>query len=125
MTLNYKVSHNGLQFLSCRFLTFSYILAFNACLLLAPITMCYDWQVGSIPLLHSLWDRRNLETLVLLVVLLSLGLHCLVARKVLSLLLYYRREPVICKQISGVHSAKCSLVQSSPSLTPFRDSGGN
>ncbi|XP_040201479.1 protein O-mannosyl-transferase TMTC1 [Rana temporaria] len=64
-----------------RFLTFSYILAFNACLLLAPITMCYDWQVGSIPLLHSLWDRRNLETLVLLVVLVSLGLHCLVARK--------------------------------------------
>ncbi|XP_018431934.1 PREDICTED: transmembrane and TPR repeat-containing protein 1 [Nanorana parkeri] len=64
-----------------RFLTFSYLLAFNACLLLAPITLCYDWQVGSIPLVHSLWDRRNLETLVLLVVLLSLGLHCLAARK--------------------------------------------
>ncbi|CAI9611155.1 unnamed protein product [Staurois parvus] len=64
-----------------RFLTFLYLLAFNACLLLSPITLCYDWQVGSIPLLHSLWDRRNLETLVLLVVLLSLGLHCLVARK--------------------------------------------
>ncbi|XP_072256210.1 protein O-mannosyl-transferase TMTC1 [Pyxicephalus adspersus] len=64
-----------------RFLTFSYLLAFNACLLLAPITLCYDWQVGSIPLIDSLWDRRNLETLFTMVVLVSLGLHCLASRK--------------------------------------------
>ncbi|XP_068133728.1 protein O-mannosyl-transferase TMTC1 isoform X2 [Hyperolius riggenbachi] len=64
-----------------RFLTFSYLLAFNAGLLLAPITLCYDWQVGSIPLVHSLWDRRNLETLVLFVVLLCLSLHCSTTRK--------------------------------------------
>ncbi|KAM5172941.1 protein O-mannosyl-transferase TMTC1 [Mantella aurantiaca] len=68
-------------YLLTRFLSFSYLLAFNACLLLAPITLCYDWQVGSIPLVHSLWDIRNLETLILLLVLLSLGLHCLTARK--------------------------------------------
>lgn len=64
-----------------RFLSFSYLLVFNACLLLAPITLCYDWQVGSIPLVHSLWDRRNLETFFLVLILLSLALQCLTGRK--------------------------------------------
>ncbi|XP_063785246.1 protein O-mannosyl-transferase TMTC1 [Pseudophryne corroboree] len=68
-------------YLLTRFLTFSYLLAFNAWLLLAPVTLCYDWQVGSIPLIHSIWDSRNVQTLLLLAVLLSLGLHCLAARK--------------------------------------------
>uniref|UniRef100_A0A8B9GNA1 Transmembrane O-mannosyltransferase targeting cadherins 1 n=1 Tax=Amazona collaria TaxID=241587 RepID=A0A8B9GNA1_9PSIT len=49
----------------CRFLTYSYLLAFNAWLLLAPITLCYDWQVGSIPLIESIWDARNLATVFL------------------------------------------------------------
>ncbi|XP_072124080.1 protein O-mannosyl-transferase TMTC1 isoform X2 [Mobula birostris] len=49
-------------YLLTRFLTYSYLLAFNAWLLLAPMTLCYDWQVGSIPLVESLWDGRNLAT---------------------------------------------------------------
>ncbi|XP_075458392.1 protein O-mannosyl-transferase TMTC1 isoform X2 [Ascaphus truei] len=64
-----------------RFLTYSYLLAFNVWLLLAPITLCYDWQVGSIPLIHSIWDRRNVATLLLLGILISLGMHCLTASK--------------------------------------------
>ncbi|XP_053320193.1 protein O-mannosyl-transferase TMTC1 [Spea bombifrons] len=64
-----------------RILTFSYLLAFNAWLLLAPITLCYDWQVGSIPLVQSLWDERNLGTLLLLWMLLALGFHCLASSK--------------------------------------------
>ncbi|KAM4748733.1 protein O-mannosyl-transferase TMTC1 [Rhinophrynus dorsalis] len=64
-----------------RFLTYSYLLAFNSWLLLAPVTLCYDWQVGSIPLIHSIWDMRNLGTLLLLGILMSLGLHCLAASK--------------------------------------------
>ncbi|KAG9470556.1 hypothetical protein GDO78_017356 [Eleutherodactylus coqui] len=64
-----------------RFLTFSYLLAFNAWLLLGPITLCYDWQVGSIPLVHSIWDIRNAFTLLLVVVLLSLSRHCLTGSK--------------------------------------------
>ncbi|MEE6478129.1 hypothetical protein FKM82_011750 [Ascaphus truei] len=63
------------------FLTYSYLLAFNVWLLLAPITLCYDWQVGSIPLIHSIWDRRNVGTLLLLGILISLGMHCLTASK--------------------------------------------
>ncbi|KAI1882049.1 hypothetical protein AGOR_G00246690 [Albula goreensis] len=60
-----------------RFLTYCYLLAFNAWLLLAPIVLCYDWQVGSIPLVESVWDVRNIATLLLGVVMVSLCLHCL------------------------------------------------
>lgn len=59
-----------------RFLTYSYLLSFNSWLLLAPITLCYDWQVGSIPLVESLADVRNVSTLLLLAVMASVCLHC-------------------------------------------------
>uniref|UniRef100_A0A3Q3KLW4 dolichyl-phosphate-mannose--protein mannosyltransferase n=1 Tax=Monopterus albus TaxID=43700 RepID=A0A3Q3KLW4_MONAL len=59
-----------------RILTYSYLLSFNAWLLLAPIVLCYDWQVGSIPLVESLGDMRNLATVLLAVVMVALCLHC-------------------------------------------------
>ncbi|GAA6077306.1 protein O-mannosyl-transferase TMTC1 isoform X1, partial [Tachysurus ichikawai] len=58
------------------FLTYCYLLAFNAWLLLAPIVLCYDWQVGSIPLVESLWDLRNMAAVMLALGLLALCLHC-------------------------------------------------
>ncbi|XP_064335233.1 protein O-mannosyl-transferase TMTC1 isoform X1 [Camelus dromedarius] len=64
-----------------RFLTYSYLLAFNVWLLLAPVTLCYDWQVGSIPLVETIWDMRNLATILLAVVMAVLSLHCLAAFK--------------------------------------------
>ncbi|XP_058298423.1 protein O-mannosyl-transferase TMTC1 isoform X7 [Hylobates moloch] len=64
-----------------RFLTYSYLLAFNMWLLLAPVTLCYDWQVGSIPLVETIWDMRNLATILLAVVMALLSLHCLAAFK--------------------------------------------
>ncbi|XP_051483863.1 protein O-mannosyl-transferase TMTC1 isoform X4 [Apus apus] len=67
-----------------RFLTYSYLLAFNAWLLLAPITLCYDWQVGSIPLIESIWDARNLATVFLVLVMALLSLHCIAAFKKLE-----------------------------------------
>uniref|UniRef100_A0A8C9YZM5 dolichyl-phosphate-mannose--protein mannosyltransferase n=1 Tax=Sander lucioperca TaxID=283035 RepID=A0A8C9YZM5_SANLU len=57
-------------------LTYSYLLSFNAWLLLAPIVLCYDWQVGSIPLVESLGDLRHLATALLAIVMLLLCLHC-------------------------------------------------
>nr|XP_015207427.1 PREDICTED: transmembrane and TPR repeat-containing protein 1 [Lepisosteus oculatus] len=60
-----------------RLLTYSYLLAFNAWLLLAPIVLCYDWQVGSIPLLESVWDVRNAATCLFGVAMVCLCLHCL------------------------------------------------
>uniref|UniRef100_A0A8C6J8H7 dolichyl-phosphate-mannose--protein mannosyltransferase n=1 Tax=Melopsittacus undulatus TaxID=13146 RepID=A0A8C6J8H7_MELUD len=67
-----------------RLLTYSYLLAFNAWLLLAPITLCYDWQVGSIPLIESIWDARNLATVFLVLVMTLLSLHCIAAFKKLE-----------------------------------------
>ncbi|XP_043297570.1 protein O-mannosyl-transferase TMTC1 isoform X2 [Cervus canadensis] len=64
-----------------RFLTYSYLLAFNVWLLLAPVTLCYDWQVGSIPLIETIWDIRNGATILLAVVMALLSLHCLAAFK--------------------------------------------
>ncbi|MGH0150607.1 UNVERIFIED_CONTAM: hypothetical protein FKN15_019615 [Acipenser sinensis] len=58
------------------FLTYSYLLAFNAWLLLAPIVLCYDWQVGSIPLVESVWDVRNIATVLFGVMMMCLCLHC-------------------------------------------------
>ncbi|KAK3517804.1 hypothetical protein QTP70_018967 [Hemibagrus guttatus] len=58
------------------FLTYCYLLAFNAWLLLAPIVLCYDWQVGSIPLVESLWDSRNMAAVMLALGMLALCLHC-------------------------------------------------
>ncbi|XP_072034195.1 protein O-mannosyl-transferase TMTC1-like isoform X2 [Amphiura filiformis] len=49
-------------YLLTRFLTYCYLVAFNIYLLICPITLSYDWQVGSIPLVESLWDVRNLAT---------------------------------------------------------------
>ncbi|XP_057711454.1 protein O-mannosyl-transferase TMTC1 [Corythoichthys intestinalis] len=63
-------------YLLTRVLTYSYLLYFNTCLLLAPIVLCYDWQVGSIPLVESLTDIRNLATVLLSVVMFALCRHC-------------------------------------------------
>ncbi|XP_029455859.1 protein O-mannosyl-transferase TMTC1 isoform X2 [Rhinatrema bivittatum] len=68
-------------YIMTRCLTYFYLLAFNAWLLLAPITLCYDWQVGSIPLVETVWDIRNLATLLLVAVIVLLSLHCLTTSK--------------------------------------------
>ncbi|XP_054655852.1 protein O-mannosyl-transferase TMTC1 [Dunckerocampus dactyliophorus] len=60
-----------------RFLTYSYLLYFNTWLLLAPIVLCYDWQVGSIPLIESLSDIRNVASVLLAVVMVALCLNCI------------------------------------------------
>jgi hypothetical protein len=49
-------------YFSCRFLTFCYLAAFNCWLLLCPATLSHDWQMGSVPLLTSLTDSRNIAT---------------------------------------------------------------
>uniref|UniRef100_A0A8C9WAT5 dolichyl-phosphate-mannose--protein mannosyltransferase n=1 Tax=Scleropages formosus TaxID=113540 RepID=A0A8C9WAT5_SCLFO len=78
------------------FLTYSYLLAFNAWLLLAPIVLCYDWQVGSIPLVESVWDVRNVATLLLGIVMVGLCLHylaSLITVLPLLMMLFLRFDP--------------------------------
>ncbi|KAK3608428.1 hypothetical protein CHS0354_035429 [Potamilus streckersoni] len=52
-----------------RCLTYSYLWSFNAWLLLMPFCLCYDWQTGSIALVQSLADPRNICTVFFFVVL--------------------------------------------------------
>ena len=44
-----------------KLLTFSYLPCFNTWLLLCPSQLCCDWTMGSIPLLQSATDLRNLS----------------------------------------------------------------
>ncbi|XP_062403453.1 protein O-mannosyl-transferase TMTC3 [Sardina pilchardus] len=45
-----------------RQLTFNYLLPVNAWLLLNPSELCCDWTMGTIPLVETLLDTRNLAT---------------------------------------------------------------
>ncbi|CAG9819958.1 unnamed protein product [Phaedon cochleariae] len=47
-----------------RQLTYHYLISVNLWLLLFPCDLCCDWTMGTIPLLESLLDVRNLSTLV-------------------------------------------------------------
>lgn len=47
-----------------RQLTFNYLLPVNAWLLLNPSELCCDWTMGTIPLVESLLDVRNVATLI-------------------------------------------------------------
>jgi Domain of unknown function (DUF1736). len=51
--------------LQTRLLTYFHLIAFNLKLLISPTVLCYDWQIGSIPLVESLTDLRNVETLLM------------------------------------------------------------
>ncbi|XP_065221750.1 protein O-mannosyl-transferase TMTC1-like [Planococcus citri] len=53
--------------LTVRFLTYSYLTAFNFWLLLFPFTLSHDWQMGSIPLITNLLDHRNAFTCLFLI----------------------------------------------------------
>ncbi|GFY38254.1 protein O-mannosyl-transferase TMTC3 [Trichonephila inaurata madagascariensis] len=48
-----------------RQLTYNYLLAVNAWLLLFPCHLCCDWTMSTVPLVESFWDVRNVATIVL------------------------------------------------------------
>lgn len=60
-----------------KLLTCSYLAAFNVQLLLLPITLSYDWQLGSIPLIESIFDLRNALTTLLCITLTLLSMKLL------------------------------------------------
>ncbi|KAL1416629.1 hypothetical protein MTO96_006255 [Rhipicephalus appendiculatus] len=61
-----------------RQLTFHYLPAVNAWLLLFPHALCCDWTMGSVALVHSLSDPRNAATLSLYAMLAALAYVALV-----------------------------------------------
>ena len=50
-------------------MTYWYLLPVNAWLLLCPSQLCCDWTMGTIPLVISVMDPRNLATAAFVVVL--------------------------------------------------------
>lgn len=60
-----------------RQLTFNYLLPVNAWLLLFPSDLCCDWTMGTIPLIESVLDTRNLATLLFYAALSLLAFHSL------------------------------------------------
>ena len=54
--------------LQTRLLTYFFLYTINAWLLLCPSRLCHDWSMGSIPLVESIGDQRNIASLVLAVV---------------------------------------------------------
>ncbi|KAK3927534.1 Protein O-mannosyl-transferase TMTC1 [Frankliniella fusca] len=61
-----------------RLLTFCYLAALNCWLLLCPATLSHDWQFGSVPLVTSLGDGRNLATCALFGVGLLVAYRCVI-----------------------------------------------
>jgi hypothetical protein len=58
----------------------SYLVAKNFWLLLSPTDLCCDWTMGSIPLITSLSDPRNLSTIIFVVAFFNVGIVGLLRR---------------------------------------------
>ncbi|XP_068627864.1 protein O-mannosyl-transferase Tmtc3 [Battus philenor] len=63
-----------------RQLTFAYLPALNAWLLTLPEALCCDWTMGTVALLRSWRDPRNLATLALAATLIAGAIHALRTR---------------------------------------------
>ncbi|KPJ15271.1 Transmembrane and TPR repeat-containing protein CG4050 [Papilio machaon] len=63
-----------------RHLTFAYLPALNAWLLTLPEALCCDWTMGTVALLRSWRDPRNLATVALATLLIAAAVHALRTR---------------------------------------------
>lgn len=54
-----------------------YLCFVNSWLMLAPSFLCADWTMGTVPLIHTLSDPRNLATLATFVSISALGLYAI------------------------------------------------
>lgn len=60
-----------------RMMSFSNLYCHNAWLMLCPLELCCDWSLGSVPLVASINDHRNLYSLTLYLTLTVLLIHLL------------------------------------------------
>ncbi|KAG6455024.1 hypothetical protein O3G_MSEX008993 [Manduca sexta] len=63
-----------------RHLTFAYLPALNAWLLTLPEALCCDWTMGTVALIRSWRDPRNLATIALATALMAAAIHALRTR---------------------------------------------
>ncbi|KAL9982715.1 hypothetical protein ACROYT_G004793 [Oculina patagonica] len=67
--------------LATRIMTYCYLIAFNSWLLLSPSVLSYDWQMGSIPLVESPLDFRNLATVMFVIIVALLVYSAVLAKR--------------------------------------------
>ena len=67
-----------------RLFTYSYVNAYNVWLLLWPYPLCHDWSMGSIPLVETTTDVRNLVTLSVVFTLAILVIYATITYQSLS-----------------------------------------
>ena len=70
-----------IQNICFRMLSFSNIYSINAWLLLSPSALCCDWSLGSIPLVSSLADWRNVWSILLYSGIGTVATHALFSRR--------------------------------------------
>ena len=58
-----------------RVLTYSYLCWYNFSLLLYPSYLCFDWSMGSVPLVESLDDWRNIYTVLFFLSFTAIVIH--------------------------------------------------
>lgn len=80
-TAHFTITVNPTSAISSRILSFSNIYALNAWLLLAPSALCCDWSLGSVPLVTSFSDTKNIWSLLLYAGLLALVIHVLQSKR--------------------------------------------
>lgn len=104
--------------LTFRIMSFSNIYAINAWLLLAPSSLCCDWSLGSVPLVTSFVDVRNIWSMTLYIGLVILVLHVFKSKRYAVCLLhtyvfYIVHNSVVYGCIS--YSSTCIMQESFPS----------
>lgn len=62
-----------------RQLTYHYLISVNLWLLLFPCNLCCDWTMGTVLLVESFFDMRNLATLAAYTFLLALGITAFIS----------------------------------------------
>ena len=55
-----------------RYLSYLYLTVVNMIQLLCPSTLSYDWQLGSLPLVDSLLDIRNILTAMMTILAIAI-----------------------------------------------------
>ena len=72
------------NFTQTKLFTYSYVNAYNVWLLLNPYPLCHDWSMGSIPLVETISDVRNLVTLSVIIAITILIIYGAITNKSLS-----------------------------------------
>lgn len=101
-------------------MTFNYLLPVNAWLLLNPSELCCDWTMGTIPLVESFLDLRNLATLLFYTCLALLAHHSLCYRHgSAKTVIMVRTRPIIQMCVKKTTVAIQTSIELNVVLLPF------